>query len=75
MVPMPWASTLRAEPLSVPSLDVLCSFILIPYIFVVLVYGLSDGCRVGEGRVLDFLWCRRMAGPSFAIDEAAAGLV
>lgn len=32
MVSMPWASTLRAEPLPVPSSDALCSFMLIPYI-------------------------------------------
>lgn len=31
MVSIPWASTLRAELLPVPSLDVLCSFMMVPY--------------------------------------------
>ena len=74
MVSMPWASMLRAEPLLVPSLDVLCSFMLIPYI---LWCSLTD-CLTNAMLMLVKSWIScgvgQVAGSAFVTDKAAAGL-
>ena len=41
---------------------------------VVFVDGLSDERHAGVGKVLDFLWCGRVAGSAFVTDKAATGL-
>ena len=40
---------------------------------VVFVDGLSDERHAGVGKVLDFLWCGRVAGSAFVADKAVAG--